>query len=475
MENKGLAGGLLAQFAEAGTDACAFALYDGQEITKISYRELLCDVLRCAGYFQYRQIQKQHIALAAPNSYQWLVAFMGIVASGNVAVLLNPDLPHEVRLQQCIHGDVTLVCAEDSLIPESPETQGVAWVSFAQLNGAEAMQMEDICSPAPKDTIIMMFTSGTTGKSKAVEFSAENVQSYLEDVKEIMVLPDKMLLVAPMHHILGLISILFRLGNRQCVCIGRGKRYILADIPVLNPTFVPMVPAVLDSLVKLLKNAKTKEQQQRCIGNCLERISVGGAGVKAESCQFMMQLGIQVMTAYGMTETTGAGTCCFLSEDNIGTIGKTYGRMQIRIEQGELLMKSPAVMKGYYKDPEATAQVIKEGWLHTGDMGYCDEDGYYYITGRKKNVMILPNGENVNPEEVEARLGECEAIRECMVYSDGKGICADVYATDRETAAGYIKEYNDDVPRYRQIYKVNYTQAPLEKTASGKIRRKANA
>lgn len=175
-----------------------------------------------------------------------------------------------------------------------------------------------------------------------------------------------------------------------------------------------------------------------------------------------------------MTETTGDGTWCELDEEHMGSIGKPRGSIQCRIQDGEILFKGSSVMKGYYKNPEDTAKIIQDGWIHTGDTGYCDADGYYYLTGRKKNVIILSNGENVNPEEIEAKFGECEAILECMVYSDRKGICADVYTENEKTATDFIREYNEQMPMYRQVYKVNFYTTPLEKTGSGKIKRKEN-
>lgn len=399
-----------------------------------------------------------------------MVAFFAIIATGNTVVLMNPDLPDELLWRQLNHADVNMLCV--ATLPEN--TGNFTWVTFEEMKSAEALAVDAVCQRHQDDTLIMMFTSGTTGKSKAVEYSLNNVRSYLEDLWETMELPDRLFLLVPLHHILGLVSVLSRTVNLQTTCIGRGSRYLLADIPKLEPSFVPMVPSILDSIIKMLKLAKTEQQRRNIIGSKLESISVGGAGVKPEQCRYLMDMGIQIMSAYGLTETTGTGTCCFLTEDKLGTIGRTYGRTKIKIVDGEILISGPSVMKGYYKDPEETAKIIEDGWLRTGDMGYCDEDGYYYITGRKKNVIILSNGENVNPEEIEAAFGQCDAIEECLVYSNGKGICADVYANDRDAADAFIRGYNEDMPMYRQVYKVNYTEEPLPKTGSGKIKRKEN-
>ena len=459
------------RFNDAG-GVTAFSLYNGQDVVNIPYHVFYQDIKKSAAYFIQQNLIREHIAIVAQNSYEWIVTFFGIAASGNTAILLNPDLPEETLRAQCRTADVHFVCC------------GTA-AQAALFSEHKTALLNDISSDFPEtevilpyrnanETLLMMFTSGTTGKSKAVEFSIQGILSYLEDVSAIVSDTDRLLLSVPLHHVLGLLSALSRLYQNQTICIGRGIRYLLLDMPVLNPGIISMVPSILESIVKLLKRATTQEMRNKCIGNNLKAISVGGASANLDLCRYLMSIGISVQSAYGMTETAGAGTWCEWNESNLGSIGKLYGRTECRIQDGELLLRGPSMMKGYYKDPAETELLFRDGWLHTGDMGYCGEDGYYYLTGRKKNVIILSNGENVNPEEIEAKWGACEAIQECMVYSDGKGICADVYTAEPDTAAAFIKAYNEEMPMYRQVYKVNYSATPLEKTGSGKIKRKVN-
>lgn len=467
---------LIKSFMETGDKALAFSLYDGEKITNITYSRFVDDILKAAGYFKENHICNQHIALIASNCYESLVVLYGIIASGNAAVLLNPALPTDVLRHQCEQADVSMIWSEESVNSEFRSIMDDArWLTYDEMKTAAPMHLDDIHPAEPNKTILLLSTSGTTGKSKIVEISIRNIANYFASYASVDTLTglDRLLWVLPLYHIGGVGSAMLALFRGKTVCIGRGMKYIFMDLKTLHPTYISLVPVMMESLEKIYKHTTTEERMKR-LGGSLQRINVAGAASKPATCQYLMDQGLILETAYGMTETVGVGTWGEWTKETIGSIGKVCNNVQCQIKDGEILLKSDAIMKGYYKDPEETAKVIVDGWLHTGDMGLCDENGYYYITGRKKNVIILSNGENVNPEEIEAAFGACTSIEECLVYSDGKGICADVFANDPDSAAAYIKNYNESMPMYRQVYKVNYMDEPLPKTGSGKIKRKEN-
>lgn len=477
MENKGFICNLLNQFGQVNEKLIAFSIYDGTEQKEITYHQFLDDILNAAGYFAENQILGKHIAIAGANSYQWIVVLFAVMATGNVAVPLNPALPADMLLWQCKQADIALVCYDD---PEIADKTGcIPAVSLDLIHGEMTIDIPALNIHEEDEPLIMMFTSGTTGKSKIVVLSARNMCVSVDNIftayKEREINQDTVveLMSLPLYHIGSLRVILNRLACMGTLAVGRGAKYVFMDIPKLNPTHVGMVPVMAESLARIIRKT-SPDKMINYLGTNFKGIIAVGASMKPSVAQYLLEQGIRIDVLYGMTESAGDGSWCVLDTEHIGTIGKPDGNIDFRIQDGEILLRSDAVMKGYYKDPEETEKVIVDGWLHTGDMGYCDEDGYYYITGRKKNVIILSNGENVNPEEIEGTLGDCEAIEECLVYSDGKGICADVYASNRDHAADFIRAYNEDMPMYRQIYKVNYTEEPLEKTGSGKIKRKEN-
>ncbi len=480
MEKKSFVRETLEYCQKDAPDEIGFAFFEGKQIREVTRFEFVQDVLKTAAYFRENQLYGKHIALAAPNCYAYVVTWLAIMATGNVAVLLNHDLPVEILQWQCEYSNVDMLCTNREYAPvlqKSLPEQNV--VLLEEMQQILPLKLEEVFPAAQEDTAMMMFTSGTTGKSKAVEFSFQNIKSCTEgfavqwDNTEPQV-DGSYLLELPLYHISGVCSPLLITFRKGKVNIGRGFRSFFDDLALFEPKSTMMIPALADTMRKVLRNAKTEEEKRKIVGRNLEVIGICGASPNLDTCRELMSLGFLLRTGYGMTETTCVGTDGLLDETHISSIGKLCSGMECRIQDGEILLKGPSVMKGYYKDPEETAAVIEDGWIHTGDLGYCDEDGYYYITGRKKNVMILSNGENVNPEEIEARLSQCNAIAECLVYSDGKGICADIYTEEKSAVEEFVRTYNGDVPRYHQVYKVNYMDKPLEKTGSGKIKRKEN-
>lgn len=477
MQYNGMVKDLILRFQGEKKNQPAFSLYDGEQITNISYEQFAQDILKTANYFLENQITGEHVAIAAPNSYRWIVIFFAVMATGNVAVSLNQELPPEILQWQCKNADVSMVCYSESVLAE--KLGEIRKIPFETIVSEKTAQLDYLHTHSEDETILMIYTSGTTGKSKTVMLSAKNLfasANNMFSVEDQIRIDDKrncVILTLPLFHIGSIRTMLNRLSHLSELAIGRGAKYVFMDMPKLNPTHVGMVPAMAESLAKIMRRS-TKEQVLNYVGNDFQTIIAVGASMKPSVAQFLLEKGVQIQILYGMTESAGDGAWCVLDDRHIGTIGKPDGKIDFKIEDGEILIRSDGVMKGYYNDPEETAKVIVDGWLHTGDMGYCDEDGYYYITGRKKNVIILSNGENVNPEEIEATFSECEDIEECLVYSDGKGICADVFASKQEKAEAFIKNYNESMPMYRQVYKVNYTFEPLPKTGSGKIKRKEN-
>jgi acyl-CoA synthetase (AMP-forming)/AMP-acid ligase II len=163
-------------------------------------------------------------------------------------------------------------------------------------------------------------------------------------------------------------------------------------------------------------------------------------------------------------------------EKHIRAVGKPDDHAEYKLDEtGEICIRGGCVMLGYYKDPEATAEVLDaDGWFHTGDLARVDEDGFYYITGRKKNIIILDNGENVSPEELENLLSKCEAVKECIVREKGKKICAVIYCgeADQQTVRDFITETNRTLPLYKRMSAVEFSTEPLPRTGTGKLLRK---
>lgn len=469
MNDKNCIPELIEQFAAPHNAGIAFDLYDGNSVTQISYQQFAKDIFRCVHFFQKHKIAGTHIALIGDNSYEWIVTVLAVTATGNTAVLINPSLPSDLVHHQCRMADVSIIICDEPL--SNRLSAFLPCYSFSSLLHTESCPVSRLPASHYADTAVMLFTSGTTGQEKIVELSYENITSCIRSADLVFSEPgiEKIMSVLPMFHIAGLRGVLSMLYRSKTICIGRGVKYLFQDLPVLSPSYILLVPMISDSLVKLLQRMPAEKTPQKYLGANLKRICLGGAAPNPAVCRYLLEQGILLDGGYAMTETAGVGTWGQWDENHFNTIGKLSSELQCRIEDGELLFKGPAVMKGYYKDPDATAMVLKDGWFHSGDLGFCDEDGYYYITGRRKNVIVMSNGEKINPEEAEQQLMTCDAILECIISYKNDVLCLEVYTKDTEAVKAFLQNYHIGMPRSFHFQKVSFFSAPFRKNSTGKI------
>ena len=227
----------------------------------------------------------------------------------------------------------------------------------------------------------------------------------------------------------------------------------------------------------LARKLKKGGDNGRLLGWNLRMIHCGGATFCSEFLQLLHDRKITVVQGYGASEAGGIGFMWEMHPDRPDTIGKPPEEMEVKIVEGELFLRSASVMMGYYKDPEATSAVLRDGWYATGDLAREDEEGYLYLTGRKNNRIILANGENVSPEEIETRLYACKEICEVVIGVENRMITAFVFPEEegeriRCRIRSAIEDYNKEVPLYRQVQDVRFLDKPFAKTTGGKILRR---
>ena len=336
------------------------------------------------------------------------------------------------------------------------------------------------------DLMVLMFTSGTTGRSKAVMLSERN---FFTTAGEQVVFGDAMLDYKHTHmpenknDVLSNFCILplFHLGTFICLFVWPCKGWALnlssdlrdfyRDVRLMHSDAMAVAPMLMESIYKDVKRGR-RERLNGLWNPCGSSAMFDGK-MLAE----LAREGMMITQVYGMTETCGDGIINYAQDEkHIRSAGKPDDHCEYKIaEDGELCIRGGCVMLGYYKDPAATAEVVDaDGWLHTGDLARADEEGYYYITGRKKNLIILDSGENVSPEELESLLAKCPAVKECVVKEKGKKICAVIYCEEakQEEVREYITATNRTLPLYQRMSAVEFSTEPLPRTGTGKLLRK---
>ena len=451
-------------------------------VVEVPFRQYAADLRRFVAFLRSRTPNPlgQRVAILARNSYHYVMCMYGAVLAGAVAVPLNTgknwdEIRYELDLVEpmCVLHDGEYM----SLEPALGQAYGDRLVPMDAFTAFEpAMDITEV--PDLSALAFIMFTSGTTGRSKGVMLSQKNLFTAMpafltpfEDVRSQTGWNTdafSSLSCLPMFHISAMTSLVSWSITGHCVNLCNDLKYFYRDLGAMRSDVMAVVPVLLKSIYHDVMKGKRERL------NGLRLLTCGAAMFDPAVLQDLMDRGFFIAQMYGLTETCGDGAWNSSQEEKyLTSVGHVDDSCQYKLEDGELCMRGDPVMLGYYKDPEATAEVLDaEGWFHTGDIARVEPDGYMYLTGRKKNVIILGSGENVSPEELEKLLASCAAIRECRVCERNQRICAVVCceADQQDAVRDFVTKVNRTLPLYKHMM-VEFSAQPLPRNAAGKLLR----
>ena len=499
-------------------------------------------------------LKDKRIAVISDNRYEWGVAYLACVTGVGVVVPLDKALPENEIENLIKRSEVEAIFYSNKYdevmnkIKEENSTNVRFFISmdldkktddiYSQQelikNGRELVQKgsrEFIDAKIDAEKMgIMLFTSGTTAMSKAVMLSHKNICANLMDIASVIKIDenDRFLSFLPLHHTFECtVGFLYPMSKGSCIAFCEGIRHIAENIKEYQITAMISVPILFEAMYKKImkgieKKGKLKTVKKGIkISNFLLKFGIdirkklfkeihenlggkarllvaGGAALDPEAERGFNNLGFTMYQGYGLTETSPVIAAEDDKYQRIGSIGKAFPSLDVKIVDeneegiGELVVKGPIVMLGYYKNEEATKEAIdEEGWFHTGDLAKIDKDGYIYISGRKKFVIVLKNGKNIYPEELETLINKIEGVKESFVYGKKEKdkdykICAkivydteiieELYKTNdeeeiKEIIWRQVKNVNKTMPTYKYIKEITVTDKELIKTTTQKIKR----
>jgi len=539
--------GLFQKSAVQKSDTTAFNYFD-KTWKKLAYFEVLVNTKGIASYLLKTGIKKgDRIALLAENRPEWCEAYLAIVLSGGIAVPIDAQLgPHEIRTLLADSESTALFYSTQTEpnvqkaleVTDSPSPKDITLIKidspdFQTIRGTEDIQ--DYPQVYAEDIASLIYTSGTTGIPKGVQLTHRNFCSDAGAVinAKIVTPRDHLISVLPLHHTYPFICFLLSIflgitttftpslkGPELVQTIREKGITILVGVPQLlelikNGIFNKIrqlpgfLPKILLSVITVCRYLRPKtginlgkvvfKSVHKSLGKQVRFFASGGAKLNPDVMKDLEALGFTVVEGYGLTETAPVVTFNPLEKRKPGSAGKALPSVDLKIvdpekdtvlgpmEEGEIALKGPMVMTGYYKNKHETQKVLKEGWFFSGDIGYLDNDGYVFITGRLKEVIVLSSGKNIYPEEVEKRYLTIPYIKELCVMGMGDQGSVDslhaVIVPDFEYARkaqvgnlledlkGEINNVSAQLPPYMRIKKYTIYPDPLPRTPLGKLRR----
>ena len=466
-----------------------------------TYRELKEDSERFSAVLKELGEQGNHVALTGMTSYSWLITYFGTVNSGSVAVPLDVSLPAEEMCELIDRADVTVFVVDEVradvaaivkercpklkyLISMQKEEDTEDVLSFQRLLKKQEAGFD--YTPQPQQLATIMFTSGTTGKSKGVMLSHRNLAENATCLDMKFEKGTVMMSVLPIHHAYCLsMDFLKVFSTGAVVCINDSLIRMVKNIKLFRPNVILMVTLMIETIAKKLEDAAglpPEAVKKEVFGEQLHTICSGGAYLPPAMLDLFAKYDITILQGYGMTECSPVISTTVSWNVRKGTVGQLVPNCEAKTVDEELWVRGSSVMQGYYKMPEETAEALVDGWLRTGDLGYVDEEGFVYLTGRKKNLIITKNGENVSPEELENKIGEARLVQEILVREKEGVIEAEIfpdleYAEKKEISdiqgalQNVIDAYNQGAPAYKRVYRLQVRDTEFPKTPSKKIKR----
>jgi len=499
-------------------DSIAFRIKSRKAEESKTFIQLYSDVAKLTCFFSAEYGKAKKIAILGENSYWWIVSYFAIVCSSNIVVPIDKELSTQdiySLLLDCGCSALIYSKSYDDIAEELQHLMGEIECIEDRTLAKFVDKAPDVELPQSDEAAIaaIVYTSGTTGKSKGVMLSQQNLCADTRAACMHIELYGRTLAMLPFHHTFAFtVSVLANIyyGIDTLVC--HSLKNVMPLINEFKPNFLVVVPMIVEKvdkgiLDKISKSGKKKlltalnilckpfdifsravrnrvfSAVRQGLGGELDFIICGGAPIDSQIIKRFMTYGIQILNGYGITECSPVVSVNRYIDNRVGSIGRALPGVCVRIDNpnengdGELCVQGKIVMHGYYNMPKETETVLNNGWFHTGDIGRIDKDGFIYITGRMKNLIILSNGKNVAPEELEGLIGRIAGVAEVLVYEKNAQLVAEIYPEQEYSTAG--KEYfekaiwqlNDSLPPYKAIAKVLIRDTEFEKTTTKKIKR----
>ena len=528
------------------------------DFTQITYKQFEEDVTALGtGLIKKLNLKDSRIVIIGENTYYWYVSYMALLCGVGIAVPIDKELP-ENEIENVIKrskAEAVIYSSKKKDVIKKVQDRLSEVKYFIQMNSDENLNGKNIginqiieegkkilssgdkefsnIEINPNEFKVLIFTSGTTSNSKGVMICNRNladnvnaVSAYVKLTKE-----DRFFSILPLHHTYeSTIGFLVPMAVGASIAVCQGLKYIVPNLKETNPTAMLAVPLLVENLYKKINMNIKKSKKEGLVNsmihvtNALKAVGIdkkrkvfneiyenlGGkikfivsaaAPIEPKVGKWIEDIGINFLQGYGLTETAPIAALTPEYRPKVGSAGKAVICAEIKIDspnengEGEVLIKSSTLMLGYYEDKKATDEVIIDGWFHSGDIGYLDDEGFLYITGRCKNVIVTQNGKNIYPEEIEGLLSQIPEISECMVYgkkadnNDDKEliITAKVIPNYDEINEKYgknleideihkiiwekIKDVNRKLTSYKAIKKLEIKTDEFEKTTTMKIKR----